>query len=105
MYGYRKPSGIYIEVPDGTPVADTLVRVALRPSADHVFADTWANAPLDPAVCWRTKTGAERTVEKDTEFQAFMDSMAGKAFKSLATALIKKGTVTLAEIRAEWRAL
>jgi hypothetical protein len=105
MTGSRKPSGVYIEVADGTPVSDTLIKVALKPSADHVFADGWATAPLDPAVCWRVKTAQELTAGKDSEFQAFMDSMAGKAFKSLATALIKKGTVTLAEIRAEWRAL
>lgn len=42
--------------------------------------------------------------EKDGELQAFLDSAGGKVVKALATALIKKGVLTLAEIRTEYRA-
>jgi hypothetical protein len=105
MKGYRKPTGVYIELDDTTPVADTLVQVALRPSANHVFAAGWASAPMDPSVCWRAKTAPEQTSEKDSELQAFLDSAGGKVVKALATALIKKGVVTLAEIRTEYRSL
>lgn len=44
-------------------------------------------------------------VEKDANLQAFLDSTAGIVVKSIVTALIKKGVVTLAEIRTEYRAL
>jgi hypothetical protein len=105
MKGYRKPSGVYIELGDTVPVSDTLVEVALRPSADHVFADQWQSDPLNAAVCWRAKTAGEVNSQKDADLQAFFDTAGGKAVKALATALIKKGVVTLAEIRTEYRAL
>ena len=105
MKGYRKSSGVYVELNDTVPVSVGLVEVALRPSPDHVFADAWQTAPKDPAVCWRTKTAGEVNNQKDAELQAFFDTAGGKALKALATALIKKGVVTLAEIRTEYRAL
>jgi len=64
MKGYRKPSGVYIEVQDTTPVNDSLVEVALRPE-DHVFTDTWQSDPMNPSVCWRPKNASEIDAEKD----------------------------------------
>lgn len=52
MKAYRKPSGVYIELDDRTPVSSTLVQVAPRPSVMHVFASNWNTAPMDPAICW-----------------------------------------------------
>lgn len=75
MKGYRKAIGAYIELSDGTPVGDTLVPVAIRPSVNHVFADTWQTAPLDPAVCWRAKTNAELDADVGDKFDG-MDKTA-----------------------------
>lgn len=105
MKAYRKPSGVYIELQDGTAVSTALVQVALRPSAGHVFSDTWQTAPMDPAVCWRAKTAGESTTEKNEELQAFLDTAGGKALKSLVTVLIQKSVLTLAEIRTVYRGL
>lgn len=105
MKAYRKPSGVYIELQDGTPVSDTLIEVAPRPSLNHTFSDTWATAPRDPAVCWRLKAGAELTAEKTSELSAFLATTGGKAVLALANVLIAKNVLTLAEIRAEYRTL
>jgi hypothetical protein len=105
MKGYRKPSGVYIELDSTAPVSDSLVEVALRPSADHIFADSWQSAPLNAAVCWRAKTVAEQTADKNTELQAFLDTAGGKALKALVTVLINKNVLTLAEVRAVYRTL
>lgn len=103
MKGYRKPSGVYIEMRDAIPVSDDLVEVALRPSPDHIFTDTWRTAPLDPAVCWRVQTAAETSAEKDGDLQAFLDSTGGKVVKAVVTVLIQKGVCTLADIRSVYR--
>ena len=105
MKGYRKPSGAYIEVQDNTPISDLLVAVAVRPSANHVFSDTWATAPMDTAVCWRLKTAAELTAEKDTALQDFLESAGGKVVKAIVQVGIDKGHWTLAELRAKYRIL
>lgn len=105
MKGYRKSSGIYIEVPDNTPVNDTLTQVALRPSVLHVFSDTWSTDPLNRDVCWRLKTTAERHAEHDAELTAFFDSAGGKAVKAIAQVLIDKGVCTLADLRTKYRTL
>lgn len=105
MKGYRKTSGIYIEVCDGTPVNDTYTEVALRPSLAHILSDTWNVTPMDPATCWRLKTAPELTADKDAEWQAMLDSPAGKAIKAIALVGIDKGTWTLAELRAKFRGL
>jgi hypothetical protein len=105
MKGYRKPTGIYIEVQDGTPVAATLTEVALRPSLNHVFADTWQTDPMNAAVCWRAKTGAEANAERDAELTAYLDSVPGKVAKANMLLLIEKGVYTLAELRAKYRGL
>jgi len=75
MKGYRKPSGTYIQVDDSTPVSDALVEVALRPSPDHVFSDTWQTGPLNPTVCWRAKTTAEQDQDVGVRFDG-MDKTA-----------------------------
>lgn len=105
MNAYRKPSGVYIELGDATPVSGTLVQVALRPSPNHVFSDTWSTNPMDPAVCWKLKTAAELTAEKDAGLQEFLDSPGGKAFKALVLVGVDKGHWTLAELRAKYRTL
>jgi len=105
MKGYRKPAGHYIEVQDGTPVGDTLIEVALRPSLNHVFSDTWNTDPLNAAVCWRLKAAAELSAEKTSELSAFLATASGKAVLALANVLITKNILTLAEIRAEYRTL
>lgn len=105
MKGYRKPSGVYIEVQDSTPVSDQLVQVALRPSPNHVLSDAWQTDPMNPAVCWRLKTAPELTAEKDTGLQEFLDSPGGKAFKALVLVGVDKGHWTLAELRTKHRTL
>ena len=105
MKGYRKPNGIYLEVQDNTPVSDQLVPVALRTSLNHVFSDTWNTDTMDPAVCWRLKTAAEQTVEKDTALQEFLDSAGGKVVKAIILVGIEKGYWTLAELRTKFRTL
>lgn len=105
MKAYRKPTGVYIEAQDGTPVSDTLTPVALRPSLNHVFSDTWNANPMDPAVCWRLKTAQELTAEKDAALQEFLESAGGKAFKAMLLVGVDKGHWTLAELRAKYRTL
>lgn len=103
MKAYRKPSGVYIELGDATPVSDQLVQVAPRPSINHVFSDTWQTDPLNAAVCWRLKTAGETNTEKDGELAAFLATAGGKAVLALARVLIAKNVLTLAEVRAEYR--
>ena len=43
--------------------------------------------------------------EKDTELQTFLDSSGGLAIKSIATVLIQKGVLTLADIKTAYRSL
>ena len=105
MKTYRKPSGAVIEVSDDTPVSNTLVQIAARPSPLHTVADNWATDPMNPAVCWRLKTQAEMDAEKNSELQAFLDSSGGKAIKSIALLGIDKGLWTMAELRAKYRSL
>jgi len=105
MKAYRKPLGHYLEVPDGTPVSDTLVEVALRPSLIHVFSDTWQTDPMNAAVCWRLKTAAELTAEKDAGLQEFLESPGGKVVKAMMLVGIDKGHWTLAELRTKYRTL
>lgn len=105
MKGYRKLSGVYIEVQDGTPVSTDLVPVALRPSPAHVLSDTWQTDPMNAAVCWRLKTAGELTAEKDAGLQEFLDSVGGKVVKAIVQVGIDKGHWTLAELRAKYRSL
>lgn len=105
MKAYRESTGAYIEVGDDTPVSSSSVQVALRPSLNHVFSDTWHTAPMDPAVCWRLKMAIEQAAEQDSELQAFLDSRGGRVVKSIATVLIQKGVCTLTEIKAAYRSL
>jgi hypothetical protein len=105
MKAYRKPSGVYLEVQDNTPVSTALVEVALRPSANHMFSDTWDSNPMDPAVCWRLKTAPELTTEKDTALQEFLDSPGGKVVKAIVQVGIDKGHWTLTELRTKYRSL
>lgn len=105
MKGYRKPSGAYIEVGDAIPVSQELVEVALRPSLNHVFSDTWQTDPLNAAVCWRLKTAPELTAEKDTALQDFLESAGGKVVKAIVQVGIDKNLWTLAELRTKYRSL
>jgi hypothetical protein len=105
MKGYRKSTGVYIELGDDIPVSNTLVPVALRPSANHIFSDTWDTDPLNPAVCWRLKTAPELTAEKNTELQDFLDSPGGKVVKAMALLADEKGIWTMAELRTKYRSL
>lgn len=105
MKGYRKLSGDYIEVQDNTPVSATLVPVALRPSPNYVWGSSWQTAPLDPAICWRTKTAAELTADKDAELQAFLNSPGGKALRAIKNVIVAKGVCTNADIITEYRSL
>lgn len=105
MKGYRKPTGGYIELSDTTPVSSGCVPVALRPSANHVWADTWASNPLDPAVCWRLKTQAEIDAERDAALQRILDSQLGMAVKSVILVGIEKAFWTMAELRAKYGGL
>jgi len=105
MKAYRKSSGIYIELGDSVPVSDQLIRVALRPSPNHIFSDTWASNPMDPTVCWRLKTAPELTAEKDSALQDFFDSPGGKAIKAIALVGIDKGLWTLADLKTKYRTL
>jgi len=103
MKAYRKPSGVYIELQDGTPVSGALVMVVLRPSVNHVWADTWATNPMDVSICWRSKTAVELNAEKDTALQDFLDSAGGKVVKAIILVGIEKGYWTLAELRTKYR--
>lgn len=105
MKGYRKTSGVYIELSDDTPVSSTMVQVALRPSVNYIFSDTWNANPMDAASCWRLKTTTETNAERDTELQSFLDSPGGKAVKAIALVLIDKGVCTLADLRTKYRSL
>lgn len=105
MKTYRKPSGAVIVVGDDTPVNPALVQIAPQPSLAHTIADNWATDPMNPAICWRLKTGAEQDAEKNAELQAFMDSAGGKALKAVALVGVDKGLWTLAELRAKYRSL
>ena len=105
MKTYRKPSGAVIELSDDTPVSNTLVQIAPRPSADHTIADAWATDPMNPLVCWRLKTQPEQDAEKNAELQAFMDTGGGKALKAIALVGIDKSLWTMAELRAKYRSL
>lgn len=105
MKVYRKQSGAYIELDDATPVSTTLTQVALRPSLNHVFSDTWNTDPMNAAVCWRLKTAAELTAEKDTALQDFLDSPGGKVVKAIVQVGIDKSLWTLAELRTKYRSL
>lgn len=105
MKAYRKTSGTYVEMGDAAPVSPTFVQVALRPSLNHVFSDSWQTDPMNAAVCWRLKTQAEQNAERDNELQAFFDSAGGKAVKAIALVGIDKGLWTLAELRAKYRTL
>lgn len=105
MKGYRKPSGVYIEVGDTNPVGEHLVEVALRPSPDHVFTDTWNLSPMDPSLCWRVKTAAEQNATRDNELQLFLDSAGGKVVKSIVRLGIDKGLWTLDEVKLKYRTL
>ena len=106
MKGYRKPSGHYIEVSNETPVSDTLVEVALRPSPDHVFADGWATDPMNSAVCWRGKTPAEHDADVGQRCEG-MDKSTKAALlliRSYCNAL-KDGTYTtktLADLKTDF---
>lgn len=105
MKAYRKASGTYVEMGDAAPVSPTFVQVALRPSLNHVFSDSWQTDPMNAAVCWRLKTALEQNAEKDADLQAFLDSAGGKALKAIALVGIDKGIWTLAELRAKHRSL
>lgn len=105
MKGYRKSSGVYIELSDGTPVGDTLVQVAVRPSSQYIFADTWATNPLDPSVCWRIKAAPEVSADKDGALQDFLESAGGKVVKAIVQVGIDKGHWTLTDLRAKYRTL
>lgn len=105
MKGYRKPSGVYIELGDGVPVSEQLTSVALRPSPNHIWGDAWASDPLNPAVCWLIKSTSEQNAEKDAALQEFLDSAGGKAVKAIALVGIDKGLWTLAELRTKYRSL
>ena len=45
------------------------------------------------------------TQHKDDEWQAFLDSLPGKAAKTLALVGVDKGLWTVAELKAKWRTL
>jgi len=83
----------------GVPASyDAVVHDLLESEAPPPDGQRWdgtAWVPLPPPT----------NAEKDGELQAFLDSTGGRVVKALATALIKKGTLTLAEIRAEYRNL
>lgn len=105
MKAYRKPSGVYIELGDTTPVSTDLILVALRPSLNYVFSDTWNMDPLNASVCWRLKTALELTAEKDAALQEFLDSTGGKVVKTMVLVGVDKGQWTIAELRTKYRAL
>lgn len=105
MKAYRKPSGVYIELGDTTPVSDQLVQVATRPSLTHVFSDTWNTDPMNAAVCWRLKTAPELIAEKNAALQDFLESPGGKAVKAIVQVGIEKGHWTLDELRTKYRTL
>ncbi len=100
MKGYRKPSGVYIEVHDHTPVNEKLIEVALRPSHDHVLADNWKDDPTDPAVCWRTPNADEArekvikevddSVNSNPVLRAILDVTPGLREKVVAEILAHK---------------
>ncbi len=105
MKGYRKPSGVYIELSDHTPVGNALVEVALRPSPRHVFTANWQDDPLNTSTCWRLQTATERRATQDTELQDYLDRVGGKVAKSIVNTLVQKGVCTLADIRTAYRSL
>lgn len=65
------------------------------PPADGMRWDGTAWVPLPP------KTNAE----KDGELQAALDAGEGPLLRALIAALIKKGALTLADVRTEYRSL
>ena len=86
------------------------VRNGPPPTYDQAVHDLLeADAPPPDGTYWDGAAWValppKSNAEKDAELQAFLDSAGGKVVKALATALIKKGVVTLAEIRAEYRGL
>ena len=44
-----------------------------RPTEDHLLADNWQSDPMNPSVCWRTKTAQELDVERDAEASLQID--------------------------------
>ena len=78
---YRKLLGAFIVVPFGTPVSDTLVEIAIRPSPSHVIADNWQSDPMNPLVCWRLKTSQELDAEET--------ATASEALKLVASCILE----------------
>lgn len=76
----------YIRLSDNSYVEaswspENAVSCAIRPSLDHVLADTWQTDPMDPVTCWRVKTLAEIEAEKNamSDFEQQFDPVL-KAF-------------------------
>lgn len=76
------------------PASHDLLEAEVPPPDDTRWDGT-AWVPLPP----------KSAAEKDAMWQQFLDSPGGVAMKAIALALVKKGVVTLAEIRAEYRSL
>lgn len=75
--------------------AEHMLLEAELPPPDGMRWDGTAWVPLPP----------RSAAEKDAALQDFLNSTAGLAMQAVVTALVKKGVITLAEIRAEWRTI
>lgn len=92
MRAYRKPSGVHIVVDNSTPVSDRLTEIALPPSEDHVTSDNWFTDPMNPVVCWRLKTQAEKNTEAREQFKKELGT--NKVVRALITRIATKEGVS-----------
>ena len=84
-------------IPEGfIPIAD-------RPSEDHVLADNWQDDPMNPDVCWRTKTAGE--VETEQEEVAEKEFNNSKLIKAVAIWVAQMNSIPLAQAKQEIKAI
>lgn len=71
----------------------------------HWPTQPWPTVPEQAAAVDEYEAYLASTQRKDDEWQAFLDSPAGKAIKALALVGIEKGLFTAAELKAKYRSL
>ena len=89
----------------GDDVAEGSVKVAVRPTREHVLTDNWLDDPLDPAVCWRTKTAAEIDAEKTARAELFDNPKRGARAQAWVNYQFIKDPTLYATPLAYWKAI